>query len=84
MAAASRAIWRAVIYWTGRASAEGSGRTRREAFARAFRAFPEAPPQDVARVMRELFETLRGARVGARTVRAECHGAAVSLRLDCR
>lgn len=86
MAAASRAVWRAVIYWTGRASAEGSGRTRREAFARAFRALPEAPPQDVARIMRELFEGLRGNRLGWRSACCEdgLRRAAVELRREHR
>lgn len=49
----------------------------------ALRALPDAPP-DAKAAARRAFETLRGARVGARTVRAECHGAAVSLRLECR
>ena len=77
------AIWCAAVTLPGGATAEGRGASRRDAFQGALRALPDAPP-DAKAAARRAFETLRGARVGARTVRAECHGAAVSLRRDCR
>lgn len=77
------AIWRAVVALPGGAETEARGASRRDAFQGALRALPDAPP-DAKAAARRAFETLRGARVGARTIRAECHGAAVSLRLDCR
>ena len=79
----SCAIWRAGVALPGGATAEGKGASRRDAFQGALRALPDAPA-DARAAARRAFETLRGARVGARTIRAECHGAAVSIRLDCR
>jgi hypothetical protein len=79
----SCAIWRAAVALPGGATAEGKGASRRDAFQGALRALPDAPP-DAKAAARRAFETLRGARVGARTVRAEWRGASVSLRMDCR